>query len=144
MSGRDAMPDKIEPRLAAQAAPLTLAYDPNVVSFEALEHKARELGCAIADQFGHRTFTLTGLDCADCAIKLEKAVRRLPGVPWWRRHWRALLTAAAGILLAIAFTGGQFGMEPVVVNGLYAASIVIGGYYAARSGFFSLPTLFFC
>ncbi|OPY10689.1 MAG: putative cadmium-transporting ATPase [Syntrophus sp. PtaU1.Bin005] len=27
-----------------------------------------------------RTFQVTGLDCADCAAKLEKAVRRVPGV----------------------------------------------------------------
>ncbi len=61
---------------------LTLSYDANIVSFESLERRAKALGCALAEQFGHETYTLTGLDCADCAIKLEGAVRRLPGMVW--------------------------------------------------------------
>lgn len=32
------------------------------------------------DKLEHRTFTLTGLDCPDCALKLEKAVGRMTGV----------------------------------------------------------------
>ena len=69
-------------RLDPDASTLTLGYDPNIVSFESLEQKARALGCALSQQFGHSTLTLTGLDCADCALKLEAAVRRQPGVVW--------------------------------------------------------------
>ena len=177
-------------RLDPASATLTLTYDTNTVSFEALENKARALGCAIAEQFGHSTFTLTGLDCADCALKLEKAIGRLSGVVWvganfagsklsveyeadkvkpeavvkiinnlgygveeaepaaarepfWLRHWRTITTAAAGLLLLAGFAGGQFGLPPLVVHGLFAAAIVVGGYHVARNGFYSLRTLSF-
>ena len=71
-----------EASLDPSTSTLTLRYNPNIVSFEVLEQKARDLGCALAQRFGHETLTLTGLDCADCAIKLEKSVRRLPGILW--------------------------------------------------------------
>ncbi len=178
-----------EARLDAEAAKLILTFDPNIVSFESLEHKARDLGCALAEQFGHETLTLTGLDCADCALKLEKAVGRLPGVVWvganfagsklsvefeaakvdlgqiirvinnlgygveeagpprpepfWRRHAAALTTGFAGVLLAAGFVAGLLGLPGVSVNGLFAASIFIGGYFVARRGFYSLKTLSF-
>lgn len=32
------------------------------------------------DSFTSNTFTIDGLDCADCAAKLEKGIKRLPGV----------------------------------------------------------------
>ncbi len=68
---------------------LTLSYDANIVSFEALEKRAKALGCALSEQFGHETYTLTGLDCADCAIKLEGAVARLPGMVWVSANFAA-------------------------------------------------------
>src|SRR3990172_8503314 len=94
-------------RLDAAAATLTLAYDTNTISFEALERKARELGCAIAEQFGHQTLTLTGLDCADCAIKLEKAVGRLPGVVWVGANF-------AASKLSVEYEADKLGLEKIV------------------------------
>ena len=166
---------------------LTLRYDSNIVSFEALEKKARDLGCAIARRFGHETLTLTGLDCADCAIKLEKAVRRLPGILWvaanfataklsveyetnrvsvaqvktaiknlgygveeaaadqpretfWSQHSKTVLTTIAGILLALGVANIFLGSKPDISQYLFAVSILTGGYYVARSGFYSLKT----
>jgi len=177
-------------RLDGPAATLTLVFDPVIVSFDSLERKARELGCAIAEQFGHRTLTLTGLDCADCAIKLEKAVGRLPGIVWvganfagsklsveyeadkieikqvvrtinnlgygveeagpspakefsWRRHTKAVTTGLAGLLLLLGLIGGRLGLNPIVVHGLFAGSIAAGGFYVARSGFYSVKMLSF-
>lgn len=69
-------------RLDPVGSVLTLAYDPNIVSFESLEKRARAFGCALAEQFGHETYTLTGLDCADCAVKLEAAIGRMTGMVW--------------------------------------------------------------
>src|SRR3970282_1802391 len=86
---------------------LTLAFDPNVVSVESLDHKARELGCALAEQFGHETLTLTGLDCADCALKLEKAVGRLPGVVWVGANF-------AASKLSVEYEAEKVGVKQIV------------------------------
>lgn len=167
-----------------KTATLTLSYDPNLVSFEALEKKATELGCAIAEKFGHDTFSLTGLDCADCALKLESAVGKLPGVAWvsanfataklnveyeadkltpdeviktienhgygvaeaeakeakpgfLKRHRQALLTAVGAVFLATGFVAEYLGMQ-LISQAAFLLSILAGGYYTARSGFFSL------
>lgn len=177
-------------RLDGATSTLTLAFDPNVVSFDSLERKARELGCALAEQFGHETLTLTGLDCADCAIKLEKAVGRLPGVVWvganfagsklsveyeadkvelkqvvqiinnlgygveeagpppageafWRRHPKAVSTGLSGLFLLLGFITERIGLSPLAAHILYTVSILSGGYYVARSGFYSLKMLSF-
>ena len=78
-----------EARLDPVGSVLTLSYDANIVSFEALEKRAKALGCALSEQFGHETYTLTGLDCADCAVKLEAAVGRLPGMVWASANFAA-------------------------------------------------------
>ncbi len=176
-----------EANLDPSTSILTLRYDPNVVSFEVLEKKARDLGCALAQRFGHETLTLTGLDCADCAIKLEKAVRRLPGILWvaanfatsklsveyetnrvsvaqvktaiknlgygveevmgdqptesfWSQHSKTVLTMIAGILLALGVANTFLGPEPDISRYFFAVSILTGGYFVARSGFYSLKT----
>lgn len=59
-----------------------LAYDANVVSFEKIEDCARQLGVEVAERYAHESIRLEGLDCPDCAMKLEKAVGRLNGVLW--------------------------------------------------------------
>ncbi|MGQ9524159.1 MAG: heavy metal translocating P-type ATPase [Armatimonadota bacterium] len=62
------------------AAKLTLAYDPNLVALETVERKAEEIGVELAETIAHHTFPLAGMDCPDCAMKIEKAVTKLPGV----------------------------------------------------------------
>lgn len=167
-----------------KTATLTLSYDPNLVSFEALEKKATELGCAIAEKFGHDSFTLTGLDCADCALKLESAVGKLPGVAWVsanfataklsveyeadkltpeaviktiekhgygvaeaaakeekppfiKKHIRAVLTGVAGLFLITGFIASYFKLA-ILSQALFILAILTGGFYTARSGFYSL------
>ncbi len=92
--------------LDAAASTVTLRYDPNIVSFEALGKKARSLGCTLAEQFGHKTLTLTGLDCADCALKLEKAVQRLPGVAWAAANF-------AASKLSVEYEANKVGLDQV-------------------------------
>lgn len=65
-----------------KASKLALSFDPNVISFQQLEKKTKEIGCSIAEKFSHETLGLAGLDCPDCAMKVEKAIGRLPGVLW--------------------------------------------------------------
>ncbi len=61
---------------------LSISFDPNILSIERLEKKTKEIGCTIAEKFTHETLELAGLDCPDCAMKMEKSINRLPGVLW--------------------------------------------------------------
>lgn len=59
---------------------LTLTYDPETAPLSKIENLARDLGAGIASRFAHETLTIMDMDCADCASKLETAIRRIPGV----------------------------------------------------------------
>jgi len=59
---------------------LCLHYDPNLISLAEVERHARQEGITIQQRYRHRELRLEGLDCADCAVKLEKGVTRLDGV----------------------------------------------------------------
>ncbi|HEY66149.1 MAG TPA: heavy metal translocating P-type ATPase [Caldilineae bacterium] len=59
---------------------LCLHYDPNLISLAEVERHAREMGIAIQQRYRHREWRIVGMDCADCAAKLEKGVGRLKGV----------------------------------------------------------------
>ena len=59
---------------------LCLHYDPNLISLAEVERHAREEGITIQQRYRHQEFRLEGMDCADCALKLEKGVSRLDGV----------------------------------------------------------------
>ncbi|MGE5560572.1 MAG: heavy metal translocating P-type ATPase [Chloroflexota bacterium] len=136
------------------------------------------------------TLRITGMDCADCAAKIERNVARMPGVTravltfttgkmrleydgrriyrhdierriralgygiagserhevatgrprsFWVANSRALLTVIAGAFLVAALIAGRLigGMMPI---GLYAAAIVIGGYYPVRAGVVGFTT----
>jgi Cd2+/Zn2+-exporting ATPase len=83
--------DRLRTRLAAvdgvenvEADParreLRLDYDPDRVPLVQIEETARDCGAELARRFRHETLSLTGMDCADCAVKLERGVGRLPGV----------------------------------------------------------------
>jgi Cd2+/Zn2+-exporting ATPase len=62
------------------SARLCLHYDPNLISLAEVERHAREEGITIQQRYRHRELRLSGMDCADCAAKLEKGVARLEGV----------------------------------------------------------------
>ncbi len=133
------------------------------------------------------TFNLEGLDCADCALGVERQVMSVPGVRsasvnmiaarltvdagsagsqiaprieqvvvdagyrvvhsawandqparvWWRDHslWPTLIAA---VLWSIAFLIGLLEASPLVVDALYALTIVVGGRGIARRGLTTL------
>lgn len=93
--------------LDSTAGTVTLLFDPDHISFDLLERKARELGCALAQQFSHRTLTLTGLDCADCAIKLEKSISKMPGVVWVGANF-------AGSKLSVEYEADKIKIDKVI------------------------------
>lgn len=136
-------------------------------------------------------FVISGLDCADCAAKLEKKIKSLAHVKnatlnfgagkltvehitsdseiltaieeagyqgqstaagtlaktasnqWWKNP-RLLSTFLAGILLALASLLEWFGhMEESVFIPLYSLALLVGGFYTAKSAFYSLKSLTF-
>ncbi len=61
---------------------LQVTYAKDLLTFEAIREAARQLGVTVAERFKHERIRILGLDCPDCAAKLEGAVRRLRGVVW--------------------------------------------------------------
>ncbi len=142
------------------------------------------------EHFGlHRTvFRIAGLDCGDCAAKLEKKIAATAGVRtavinfgagkmtvehslndaavvqavaqagyraereegiggtkpvktvWWANA-RTQATLVSGLLLAWAAGLNWAGIHGPPVTGLYAATIIVGGYHAAKSGLYGLRSL---
>ncbi|MHB0912965.1 MAG: heavy metal translocating P-type ATPase [Armatimonadota bacterium] len=69
-------------RVNPEKATLTLVYDPHLVPLEEVRRRASTIGASLSERFSHKTLELSGLDCPDCALKLEKGVGRLSGVLW--------------------------------------------------------------
>ncbi|MGB9619343.1 MAG: cation transporter, partial [Armatimonadota bacterium] len=61
---------------------LEVSYAKDLLTFETIRETARELGVTLAERFRHERIRLAGLDCPDCALKLEAAIGRMPGVGW--------------------------------------------------------------
>jgi copper ion binding protein len=49
-------------------------------SLETLKTEIKRLAAGISSQHDHASFLVEGMDCADCARKVETAVTRMPGV----------------------------------------------------------------
>ncbi|MBI3977385.1 MAG: cadmium-translocating P-type ATPase [Chloroflexi bacterium] len=86
---------------------LTLTYDPNLVSLARVEALARETGMDLAHRYRHETLLVTGMDCADCATTIERALGHLPGVIW------ASVNAATG-QLAVEYEGERTGRQAIL------------------------------
>lgn len=59
---------------------MTVHFDPDLVTVRGIEERTREACGLLAARYCHRTFVLGGLDCADCARSIERALARRPGV----------------------------------------------------------------
>ncbi|MEN6371133.1 MAG: heavy metal translocating P-type ATPase [Armatimonadota bacterium] len=69
-------------KIGAKGPSIYLTYDANKISLEKIEERVRQLGIEVAERYVHDSLHLEGLDCPDCAAKLEKAVGRMSGVLW--------------------------------------------------------------
>lgn len=173
---------------------LSAEYDTELADLDDIVARVREMGyqVAVGDEL---LFDLEGLDCADCAAKLQQAVSNLPGilgaqvifatatlrargsagadleqaivqqaqalgyrahphtatapkVVQGKRDWRALwneqrhtiLTIASGTCLALGVFSRALGTASWAPTLLYALSILLGGFYVARSGWGALRT----
>src|SRR3990172_7083893 len=63
----------------AKEVTIALTYDANVTSLERIVDRARQVGVEISERYIHESLPLEGLDCPDCALKVEKTVGRLNG-----------------------------------------------------------------
>ena len=55
--------------------------------------------------------------------------------PWWRRHWKLLLSVASGVFLVVGYVGETLlGLPPTVALVLYVLAYLTGGYDATRHG----------
>jgi Cd2+/Zn2+-exporting ATPase len=61
---------------------IAISYDTDLLTFEEVKERARLLGVNITEHYKHEVLRVTGLDCPDCAGKLERAIRRMAGVAW--------------------------------------------------------------
>lgn len=146
-----------------------------------MNQKPVEQGSTVA------AFNLSGLDCADCAAKLEKKLSAQPWVEdakvnfgaakltirhngtvsnimqlveesgygaeldgadksaaevsFWKNNRKTLLTAVSGIFVGVGLILSFMGLPETVVIPIYIIAMVTGGYYVARSGFYSLKAL---
>lgn len=57
-----------------------IEYDPLLISIDDIERRAKDVGVECEKRFEHETLKITGLDCADCALTVEKTVSNLPGI----------------------------------------------------------------
>jgi len=57
-----------------------VSYDPDLCSLDCLDEAARELRLDLEGAYAHRVCRVDGMDCADCAQTIERAVARIGGV----------------------------------------------------------------
>lgn len=72
--------DSVE--LNESASSLVVTYDASFTSIDRVEERARQIGVEIVRQYTHELLTLGGLDCPDCAMKVEKTLLKMHGVIW--------------------------------------------------------------
>ena len=59
---------------------MTVSFDPDLLTFRGIEERAKEACSELAESYCHHNLILGGLDCADCARSIERAVERREGV----------------------------------------------------------------
>ena len=67
-------------RFDQQSRSLTVSFDPNEASEDQIEDVVQSISADINQQFTHDTIAVSDMDCADCAVSLERAVATIPGV----------------------------------------------------------------
>ena len=57
-----------------------VSYDPDLCSLDCLDEAAQELRLDLKGTYAHQVCRVEGMDCADCAQTIERAVSRMNGV----------------------------------------------------------------
>ncbi|MHB1343033.1 MAG: cation-translocating P-type ATPase [Thermoleophilia bacterium] len=66
--------------MAERGGTMTVSFDPDLLTPRSLEERVKVACGRLADTYCHRSLVLGGLDCADCARSIERAVVRREGV----------------------------------------------------------------
>ncbi|MBP1722077.1 MAG: heavy metal translocating P-type ATPase, partial [Deltaproteobacteria bacterium] len=61
---------------------LLIEFDPGFTTLEVIQSYVVRQGLRIKSHYGHEHYVIEGLDCPDCALKLEQALAKIPGVTW--------------------------------------------------------------
>ena len=59
---------------------IRVSYDPDLCSLDCLGEAARDVRLDLEGAYAHRVCRIEGMDCADCAQTIERAVSRMDGV----------------------------------------------------------------
>lgn len=178
------------------SAKIKVTYDGSVVTTDDITktvsrfgYSAKLVGVSAGHLGIHKTvLKIVGLDCADCAEKLEKRIVAISGISsarvnfaaaklivestipeadivkaveqagyraeregtgnqsieskaaWWT-NTRTQATVVSGTLLIVATVMEWFGIHDDKIIPLFIATAIIGGYHAAKSGFYGLRSL---
>ncbi|WP_003539879.1 heavy metal translocating P-type ATPase [Desulfotomaculum nigrificans] len=180
-----ALPGVVEVRINFGAAKMTVSHSVDLaVILDTV--KAAGYQAELDGQSKATVFRVSGMDCADCAAKLEKKLLALPGVAEAKINFGAgkltvkhsasvesilkaieaagyqgqlaneerkqpqrnffgdsklLLTAISGILVAGGFVLSYLNLPEYLVTTVYLTAILSGGFYTAKSGWYSLKSL---
>ena len=66
----------------ADATTLLIEFDPDFTSLEVIQSYVVRQGLRIKSHYDHEHYVIEGLDCPDCALKMEQALAKIPGVTW--------------------------------------------------------------
>ncbi len=97
---------------------LLIEFDPLVTSLEVIESYVARQGLKLTAHYGHEHFNIEGLDCPDCALKLEHTLSKIPGVTW--------------VSLNYATSKIWFEYEPEVVTREYILTSIGKAGYSCR------------
>lgn len=76
-------------QIQSATSTLRVEYDPSHISPQVVTDEARRTQTQLADLYTHRTYQVSGMDCAHCAESLEQMARTLPGVAGATVHFTA-------------------------------------------------------
>ena len=84
-----ALPGVRQTAVEENSGALRVDFDPAAVSPDRLSERARAAADALAARYDHRSYRIGGMDCANCALSIEKSVQSLPGVTTARVNFPA-------------------------------------------------------
>lgn len=89
-----------------KAQTVRLTYNKDLVTFDDIKERATSLGITVKERYSHERLRIVGLDCPDCSLKLETAIRKMRGAAW------ASLNYATSVLI-VEFEPDIIGIDAI-------------------------------
>ncbi|MES2460690.1 MAG: cation transporter, partial [Armatimonadota bacterium] len=80
VSAVESVPGVTQVSLSSATATLRVAFDAASVTAGEVQERADFEVRRLESEFGHQTYRIQGMDCANCALSVEKTVSAVPGV----------------------------------------------------------------